>query len=95
MLTYKASDDLSCDHVDGETWVDPPRYWDEIVWPAYLTAHQQMFVGHDVESGELDRSHWAGKDVVILEAKVDESSTETMRKFVERSLKAIWDHLNP
>lgn len=36
---------------DGEVWVDPPFYFDEIVWPAYLEAHARMFANGDVEKG--------------------------------------------
>lgn len=35
---------------DGTVWEDPPFYFDEIVWPAYVEAHDGLFAG-DVESG--------------------------------------------
>ena len=38
---------------DGSTWVDPPFYFDEIVWPAYTEAHACLFTGGDVERGAL------------------------------------------
>lgn len=38
---------------DGSTWVDPPFYFDEIVWPAYTEAHAGLFTGGDVERGAL------------------------------------------
>lgn len=38
---------------DGEVWEDPPSYFDEIVWPAYLDAHAGMFEKGDVENGAL------------------------------------------
>lgn len=75
---------------DGETWVDPPEYWDQIVWPAYLVAHQQMFVDHNVETGALDRSHPFAKDLVMLEARPNSIPTDTMRRFVDQSLEAVW-----
>lgn len=37
---------------DGDVWEDPPFYFDEIVWPAYLEAHQRMFERGDVEAGK-------------------------------------------
>lgn len=36
---------------DGTVWEDPPFYFDEILWPAYLEAHRGMFTGGDVENG--------------------------------------------
>ncbi len=38
---------------EGTTWVDPPGYFDKIVWPAYVEAHKNLFEGGDVEKGEL------------------------------------------
>lgn len=45
---------------------DPPRYWEEIVWPAYLASHRSLFVGGDVQQGEIDSKVIEG--VVIIEA---------------------------
>ncbi|CCA74079.1 related to NRK1-Nicotinamide riboside kinase [Serendipita indica DSM 11827] len=28
---------------EGSLWQDPPGYWDDIVWPAYLKAHKPHF----------------------------------------------------
>ena len=36
---------------DGEVWEDPPFYFDEIVWPAYMEASSHMFENGDVERG--------------------------------------------
>lgn len=36
-------------------WKDPPGYVDRVVWPNYVDAHRWLFVGGDVERGELDR----------------------------------------
>jgi nicotinamide/nicotinate riboside kinase len=45
---------------------DPPRYWEEIVWPAYIASHQALFVGGDVQAGKIDTNVIEG--VVIVEA---------------------------
>jgi hypothetical protein len=37
---------------EGSLWQDPPGYWDDIVWPAYLKAHKNIFVGGDVSYGD-------------------------------------------
>ena len=38
---------------EGSLWRDPPGYWDDIVYPAYVDAHKDMFVDGDVEHGNL------------------------------------------
>ncbi|KAK9374710.1 P-loop containing nucleoside triphosphate hydrolase protein [Lipomyces chichibuensis] len=30
-------------------WVDPPGYFENIVWPGYVKAHKHLFVGEDLE----------------------------------------------
>jgi len=37
---------------EGSFWEDPPGYWGDIVWPAYLKAHRKMFQNNDVEHGQ-------------------------------------------
>lgn len=29
-------------------WVDPPHYFDDIVWPEFVESHRRLFVGQDV-----------------------------------------------
>ncbi|KAL0072755.1 ribosylnicotinamide kinase [Marasmius tenuissimus] len=36
---------------EGSLWRDPPAYWEQIVWPAYIEAHREAFVDGDVENG--------------------------------------------
>ena len=36
---------------EGALWRDPPQYWEQIVWPAYVAAHAGMLEGGDVEHG--------------------------------------------
>ncbi|GEQ68234.1 hypothetical protein JCM33374_g1901 [Metschnikowia sp. JCM 33374] len=31
-------------------WQDPPGYFDNIVWPAYVASHKHLFEGDDVEA---------------------------------------------
>ncbi|PWN93170.1 P-loop containing nucleoside triphosphate hydrolase protein, partial [Acaromyces ingoldii] len=38
---------------EGTVWQDPPGYFDDVVWPAYVLAHEQMFSGQDVECGDV------------------------------------------
>ncbi|KAG6378371.1 hypothetical protein JVT61DRAFT_14096 [Boletus reticuloceps] len=37
---------------EGSLWRDPPMYWEHIVYPAYIEAHQDMFENGDVENGK-------------------------------------------
>lgn len=34
---------------EGSLWRDPPEYWEQIVWPAYIDAHRKLFVNGDIE----------------------------------------------
>lgn len=36
---------------EGSLWRDPPMYWEQIVWPAYLEANRDIFIDGDVETG--------------------------------------------
>jgi len=36
---------------EGTLWRDPPEYWEQIVYPAYVEAHTDVFEGGDVEAG--------------------------------------------
>ena len=38
---------------EGALWRDPPGYWEDIVYPAYLDAHKDIFMDEDVEHGQL------------------------------------------
>lgn len=37
---------------EGSWWQDPPGYWDDIVWPAFIKAHRKMFQNNDIEHGK-------------------------------------------
>ncbi|KAG6857765.1 hypothetical protein H0H87_004181 [Tephrocybe sp. NHM501043] len=36
---------------EGSLWRDPPGYWEQIVYPAYVDAHRDVFIDGDVEGG--------------------------------------------
>jgi nicotinamide/nicotinate riboside kinase len=36
---------------EGQLWRDPPNYWEQIVWPAYIEAHKHVFENGNWESG--------------------------------------------
>jgi nicotinamide/nicotinate riboside kinase len=56
---------------EGSLWRDPPQYWEQIVWPAYVDAHKSMFVDGDVERGEIDKG-FQGRRLLVIEG-LDES----------------------
>ncbi|KAL0956210.1 hypothetical protein HGRIS_002367 [Hohenbuehelia grisea] len=37
---------------EGSLWRDPPDYWENIVYPAYIDAHRDAFVNGDIEHGQ-------------------------------------------
>ncbi|EKM80775.1 hypothetical protein AGABI1DRAFT_105715 [Agaricus bisporus var. burnettii JB137-S8] len=55
---------VQSDPVEGSLWRDPPHYWEQIVYPAYLEAHREAFVDGDVEHG---RPNDKVKDLILLE----------------------------
>ncbi|KAK4052415.1 ribosylnicotinamide kinase [Microbotryomycetes sp. JL201] len=87
---------VQSDMSEGALWKDPPNYWDNIVWPAYLKAHRPLFVGGDVEHGEFDASVISG--VELLEARkfsMDEllsHAAQTVYEFVASGKTCdMWD----
>lgn len=67
--------------LEGTLWRDPPKYWENIVWPAYVGAHEKIFEDGDVEHGRLNG---VIEDLVLLES-LEISLTEA----VERSCQVI------
>ena len=71
---------------EGALWRDPPGYWENIVYPAYLEAHQELFVEGDTEKGNL-----SGKKVENL--MLLETLQMTMTEAVGQSCEVIKDFL--
>ncbi|EAU91546.2 hypothetical protein CC1G_02035 [Coprinopsis cinerea okayama7 len=70
------------DLLEGALWRDPPGYWEDIVYPAYIEAHRELFTEGDVEHGQLTGNKVEG--LVMLET-LNMSMTEA----VERSCSTI------
>ncbi|KIM21630.1 hypothetical protein M408DRAFT_80281 [Serendipita vermifera MAFF 305830] len=47
---------------DGYMWRDPPEYWDNLVWPAYLEAHQRMFIDGNVNGEAIEPVPTSSRD---------------------------------
>ncbi|KAM0790659.1 hypothetical protein ACM66B_004519 [Microbotryomycetes sp. NB124-2] len=78
---------VQSDMSEGALWRDPPNYWDNIVWPAYLKAHKPLFVNGDVEQGQIDESVISG--VELLEAK-----DLTMDELLSRAAQTVFDFVS-
>ncbi|KAH7888434.1 hypothetical protein F5I97DRAFT_1852647 [Phlebopus sp. FC_14] len=74
---------------EGALWRDPPHYWEQIVYPAYLEAHKDIFEGGNVETGKLNEEKV--KDLMVLEnAQMDTTDVvavccEKLKAFVSKS----------
>ncbi|KAF8600303.1 hypothetical protein BDV93DRAFT_476534 [Ceratobasidium sp. AG-I] len=38
---------------NGNVWVDPPNYWEQIAYPEYVRAHSHLFHKGDLDAGDL------------------------------------------
>jgi nicotinamide/nicotinate riboside kinase len=53
------------DAAAGGVWTDPPKYFEQIVYPAYIKAHEQIFEKGDVEQGNV-KAEWQEKGLQVL-----------------------------
>lgn len=65
--------------------MDPPHYFERVVYPAYVEAHKHLFADGNVEDGELQD----GKLVQIQPAE----GQAGMESMVEKGLQAVYDSL--
>lgn len=70
-------------------WVDPPNYFSEIVWPAYVKSHAYLYQEEKVDSNELNQQIVQRYDLV----DVDNNDTTRLYALVETSLSSIINHL--
>lgn len=54
---------------DNGFWVDPPGYFDQMVWPAYVKTHRHLFENEDVSTMKL--SDYAVNKLKIQMAPVE------------------------
>ncbi|KAG5646838.1 hypothetical protein DXG03_002215 [Asterophora parasitica] len=50
---------------EGSLWRDPPGYWEQIVYPAYVDAHRDVFIDGDIETGAPGEK---AKGLILLES---------------------------
>ncbi|KAF9219557.1 P-loop containing nucleoside triphosphate hydrolase protein [Gyrodon lividus] len=65
-------------NAEGALWRDPPMYWEQIAYPAYVEAHQDMFENGDVENGNPTSEKMQGLVVMEPVRKGAELSMEDM-----------------
>ncbi|WPK24820.1 hypothetical protein PUMCH_002112 [Australozyma saopauloensis] len=69
-------------------WVDPPGYFDQIVWPQYVLTHKYLFLNDDVEGELKEESKKSGlKDIF-------NDNTKSIKQLVLLSLDSINDALS-
>lgn len=83
-LPDDAPDEDPDDAAAGGVWVDPPNYFTNIVYPAYVKAHAEMFESGDVENGQLATA-WEDRVEVLRPLE----GAEEMTKAFESSCEAI------
>ncbi|KAJ3553154.1 hypothetical protein NM688_g3767 [Phlebia brevispora] len=66
---------------EGDTWRDPPHYWEKTVWPAYIRAHKHLFSSEDVAEGELNGT--------VQGLMLFESTTTSMKDMVDTVMKKV------
>ncbi|KAF8835547.1 P-loop containing nucleoside triphosphate hydrolase protein [Paxillus ammoniavirescens] len=76
----------------GTLWHDPPMYWEQIVYPAYVEAHQDMFENGDVENGKLTCEKEVTGAVIMEPVKKGEEMT--MDDIVRRSCEVLADFMD-
>lgn len=75
---------------EGTLWRDPPHYWEQIVYPAYVKAHAHLFVSGDLENGPLEPEAQEKRRIELLEA--DKMS---MAELLDATCSAILEFLVP
>ncbi|OCH86438.1 P-loop containing nucleoside triphosphate hydrolase protein [Obba rivulosa] len=68
---------------EGTLWRDPPHYWEQIVWPAYVAAHRGMLEGGDIEHGAPNGSVPGLILIEPLEMKMSEMVDRVCTRLVE------------
>jgi nicotinamide/nicotinate riboside kinase len=65
-------------------WQDPPRYFELLVWPAYVEQHSYLFKNGDIDSGTLTQE--AFDEGLRTPKKTDMTLKETMDWAIEALL---------
>jgi hypothetical protein len=71
---------------EGALWRDPPNYWEQIVWPAYIEAHKHVF-----ENGNWEGGASSGKveDLLIID-ELEAGMTRAVDEVCERMKQVVY-----
>jgi hypothetical protein len=85
----------------GDVWQDPPHYFDNIVYPAYVDAHKHLFTDQDVEKGQLAPDWYRRvmgshavteeEDDKVAEVFTPAEGSEGMQEMVAKGLERIYE----
>lgn len=78
---------------EGALWRDPPNYWEQIVYPAYVRAHKHLFKDEDIENGDLNPE--LANELVLLPGEGYGDQTMGMGQMVELSAQRILSVSSP
>ncbi|GAB1521319.1 ribosylnicotinamide kinase [Rhizoctonia solani] len=84
---------VQSDGAEGSLWRDPPNYWEQIVYPAYVRAHKHLFKEEDVEKGDLTPEYT--DQLLLLRGEGNRSQTVDMGRMLEASAERIFSVSNP
>ena len=70
---------------EGALWRDPPNYWEEIIWPAYVRAHTDMLQDGDLEHG---RPTEKVNNLILIEG-LEKSMGEVVELVCERLVENV------
>ena len=77
---------------EGSLWRDPPNYWEQIVYPAYVRSHEHLFEGGDVENGEIKPEY---DDLLVLPGEGYGEKEMGMGQMVEATAQRILSASTP
>lgn len=78
---------------EGSLWRDPPHYWEQIVYPAYVRANEHLFEGEDVERGILKPDY--AEEFILLSGEGCGDHQMEMSQMVEVSAQHIFSVSSP
>jgi len=73
---------------EGALWRDPPNYWEQIVWPAYIEAHKHVFENGNWESGASSGNI---EDLIIID-ELETGMTRAVNQVCEKLKQVVYSN---